>query len=143
MVNISKRVEGATQLQFPLPGKYITVPVSSLDNREHFQMDIERKSRIPSKWTLQLRYREVTILVRLDVRCASHSNPGQAPSQVLAPYQGQTIDTPHLQRYIEGFEDGWAFPLPPIFTKIDDIGITWQEFLTYCNIAPIPLQGGF
>ncbi len=131
-------------LQLPKPGSTISIPLISKDGRERFLLDIERGRANSNKWKLQLRYRNVNILVRLDIGGAGHVNPPNAPNPSLSAYANKYIPTPHLQRYIEGFNDGWALPIPSVFTNLKDVGITWQEFLRYCNIegAP-PLQGSF
>lgn len=134
-------VDPRRMVQFPIPGSTEDIPLESLDGRERFQLDIEC-GRLNDKWKLQLRYRSAYILVRLDIGGGGHRNPRNAPTGRLAQYEGKTINTPHLQRYVEGYDDQWAIPVPPEFTNPNDIDITWRQFLNYCHIIVIPpLQG--
>ena len=128
-------------ISFPQPGQTITASLESLDGRERFQLDIE-SGNLVRRWKLQLRYRSVEILVRLDMGGPAHMNPDNAPTRSLSAYAGKRIETPHIQRYVEGYNDRWALPLPSQFAPIDDIDVIWREFLKYCNIIVIPaLQG--
>lgn len=138
-----KHVFGAPRVVFPEPGETITLDLRSADDREFFQLDIERGRRIQEKWKLQLRYRETTILLRLDIGGSGHSNPDKAPNKRLSTYEGIVIPAPHLQQYVEGYHDGWATPpLPQAFTNTNDVAVTWSDFLRYCQIDYVPLQGG-
>lgn len=138
-----KRVFGVTTVDFPEPGKTVTLDLRSEDEREFFQLDIEHGRRILEKWKLQLRYRETTILVRLDIGGSGHSNPDKAPNRQLSRYEGIVIPTPHLQQYVEGYHDGWATPpLQQDFTNTNDVAVTWSDFLRYCQVHYVPLQGG-
>lgn len=73
------------------------------------------------------------ILLRLDVNGPAHTNP-----------DGTIVPTPHLHIYREGYDDKWAFPVPPDLDissgQPDQILI---NFLRYCGVDPIPpVQGG-
>ena len=133
----------STPVVFPFPGSTVTVPLSSLDGRERFQLDLECGRALP-RWKLQLRNKSVYILVRADFGGPDHRNPPSAPSRRLAQYEGKRIPTPHLQRYVAGYGDQWATPLPADFTDPVDRATTWIEFLAYCNIVGAPqLQRSF
>ena len=142
LIAIDKQFSDTRQIiNFPLPGDTFTAPLESIDRRERFQLDIE-SGRLNRRWKLQLRYRTVEILVRLDMGGPSHINPPKAPNRSLSVYAGRRIDTPHIQRYVQGYNDQWALPLPSQFAPIDDVNVIWREFLSYCNIIAIPaLQG--
>ena len=136
-------VNPSQSIIFPFPGQTEVLALESADGRERFQLDLERGGHT-QRWKLQLRNRSVYILVRLEVGGPGHSNPKKAPNRYLSRYEGQRIPTPHLQRYVEGFNDGWATPPPPAFTNIGDVATTWVEFLQYCNIVGAPnLQRSF
>ena len=134
LISIEKVMEVNT-FEFPIPGETLTMLAQTVDGRERFQLDIERGRRNYSKWKMQLRYRHIDILVRLDIGGAAHPNPRKAPSRSLARYEGMRILTPHLQRYVEGFGDAWAIPMPPEFTDPDDPLVTWVQFMLYCNVT--------
>lgn len=142
LITLDKRFSDTNQsIAFPGPGESITVPIESYDGRERFQLDIE-SGRLNRRWKLQLRYRSTEILVRLDMGGPSHNNPSEAPNSRLRALAGQRIPTPHIQHYVEGYGDKWAFPLPPEFNPPGDIDVVWREFLKYCHVIAIPgLQG--
>lgn len=98
-------------IALPAPGDSVTYPLVEKDGREPFQLDVNRGFRI-DKWTFQLRNRNITILVRLDIGGYPHPNPDRAPTGELHPFEGRRIECPHLQRYVVGFEDRW--PSPPL-----------------------------
>lgn len=138
----TEKVMGDAAVELPIPGETLTIAVQSVDKREQFQFDIERGRRNKAKWKIQLRYRNVEILARLDIGGPAHPNPRNAPSRRLKQFEGQRIPSPHLQRYVEGFADNWAVPLPQEFTQPDDPLVTWEQFLRYCNVRKIPAAQG-
>jgi len=94
-----------------------------------------------NKWTFQLRNRNITILVSLDIGGYPHPNPDRAPTGELHPFEGRRIECPHLQRHVVGFEDRWAIPAPSDLVQ-DDMDQTWYKFLDYCRVTEMPpLQG--
>ena len=141
LISIEKVMEVNT-FEFPIPGETLTMLAQTVDGQERFQLDIERGRRNYSKWKMQLRYRNIDILVRLDIGGPGHRNPRKAPSRLLAAYEGRSIPTPHLQRYVEGFGDTWAIPMPPEFTDPDDPLVTWTQFMLYCNVTQRPAPQG-
>ena len=61
------------------------------------------------------------------------------PLPYLVPYNGQTIDCPHLHLYVEGFMDKWAIPVPnDKFPDTADLYGTLQDFFQYCNVVGRP-----
>lgn len=141
LIAIEKVMENAT-VEFPIPGETLTIPAQSVDGRERFQLDIERGRINQAKWKMQLRYRNVDILVRLDIGGPAHPNPRKAPTRFLAEFEGRRMPTPHLQRYVEGFADAWAIPIPPEFSNLDDPLVTWDQFMIYCNVTQTPASQG-
>ena len=94
----------AEEIHFPFPGSTETIELMSDDGRERFFLDMER-GRLGNKWKLQLRYRSIYILVRVDINGPGHVNPRNAPHRYLSRHAGRLIPTPHIQRYVEGFDD--------------------------------------
>lgn len=141
LIAMEKLMAGDT-FDFPIPGETLTIPAQSLDGRERFQIDIERGSRNLSKWKMQLRYRNIDILVRLDIGGPAHPNPRKAPSRFLAQFEGLRTPTPHLQKYVQDFADSWAIPAPPEFTDLADQLVTWNQFMHYCNVTQAPTAQG-
>lgn len=91
---------------------------------------------------MQLRYRNIPILVRLDIGGPAHPNPRKALSRFLAEFEGLRMPTPHLQKYVEGFGDSWAVPVPGEFSNLNDPLVTWEQFLIYCNVTQTPAAQG-
>jgi uncharacterized protein DUF6978 len=115
-------------VMFPIPDSCMAVSLKSVDGRESFVADINRKGRMKlSKCTFQKRYCTTIILLRLDVDGPPHTNP-----------DGVFVPCPHLHRYREGWDDQWADPLPPSFSDPERLERTFWEFLTYCNVKPLP-----
>ena len=149
LIAMEKRFEEpAPFVYLPEPGADITIPLVSIDEQESFQLDIRqgRRRRVGQSsngWMLQLRYGP-EVLVRLETSGPTHPNPDDAPNRRLSRYAGQRVETPHIQIYVEGADRPWAFPPPGEFTALDDIVVTWREFLNYCNLIETPtLMGGF
>ena len=121
------RVDDATWT-FPDQGM-ISVPLDSADKRESFLLDV-RTARIDlAKTTYQNRTRQVIVLVRLDLGDKTHRNP-----------DGQTVGSPHIHLYREGYADKWAFALPAgVFRNIGDKWQSLHDFMKYCNISTPPV----
>lgn len=113
---------------YPGTGGSIMVPLTSEDKREDFLLDIYRGRIDLLKGTYQNRAQQVIVLVRVDFGGAPHRNP-----------DGSEVPCPHLHLYREGFGDKWAAPLPSeIFTNIDDLWQTLEDFMQFCNIVDRP-----
>ena len=149
LIALEKRFEDAVDfLLLPEPGQNLTIPLVSLDEQESFLVAVRRGRRQQDdppydRWRLQLRYGN-EVLIRLETGGPPHFNPDEAPSRRLSRYAGQLMQAPHIQIYVEGEDDPWAFPPPDEFTALDDIVVTWREFLGYCSIVDTPsLMGDF
>jgi len=118
---------------FPPPGDRVAIPLSSLDKRESFTLDVIRAQIQLTKATYQNRARAAIILMRLDLDGPPHRNP-----------DGAEIPCPHLHRYREGYGDKWATPAPlPTYTNTLDLFSTFQTFMQQCNIiGPRNIQKG-
>ena len=149
LIALEKRFDDMVDFVYlPEPGNDLVFPLASLDGQESFLLDV-RQRRLregdPSLegWRLQLRYGN-QVLVRLETEGPTHTNSKQSPNRRLASYAGWQIPTPHIQIYVEGENRLWALPPPSEFTALDDISVTWREFLRYCNLIEIPsVTGGF
>ena len=127
LIALEKHRADDSEYVFPDQGN-VTIPLVSADKRELFALDI-RNGRIDlCKATYQNRARHVLILVRLDLGERPHRNP-----------DGESIRSPHLHIYREGFGDRWAFSLPnEVFTAPSDKWQSLQDFMRYCNITRSP-----
>ena len=127
--HLEKKYTKVKSIAYPHFGGSVVVPLVSLDEREHFFLDIRRREFDLSRGSYQKRVRHVIVLARLDFNRRLHRNP-----------DGTTINSPHLHLYREGFNDKWAFPVPRgKFTNLNDPWIILKDFLIYCNVVKPPL----
>lgn len=142
LISIQKKKTTDTYYNFPPAGEILTIPIVSINEMESFLIDVNKKGRIRlTKCTYQERYRKIIILVRLDIDGSPHTNPEvtSIPLPYLTPYNGQTIQCPHLHLYVEGFMDKWAIPAPSDkFPNTGDLFRTLEDFFRYCNIIEPP-----
>jgi hypothetical protein len=132
LMAMPKRLVRPLPIAFPPAGDSSQIELKSLDGREDFLVDVNRRGKIKvAKCTYQERYAVIEILVRLDLGGPAHENP-----------DGSVIVCPHLHVFREGYADKWAQPLPSAFTKPSDLIRTLQEFLRYCSVTEVPdIQG--
>ncbi len=113
---------------FPNPGEQLVIPLSSVDRRETFALDITRSRIRLTKASYQNRAHQAIILMRLDVNGAPHRNP-----------DGVVIPCPHIHMYREGFGDKWALPAPVNFhPNTGDLYSTMWAFIAQCNVTQPP-----
>ena len=62
LVALEKRTVDEKEWLFPAPGERISIPLSSLDKREHFVLDVTRAQIKLTKATFQNRARAAIIL---------------------------------------------------------------------------------
>ena len=135
LIALAKRRVDATEHEYPVAGKRITIPLVSSGRHESFLLDL-RRSRIDlAKGTYQNRARQVVVLVRLDFGGPPHRNP-----------DGRKVGTPHLHVYREGYGDKWARSVPS--DQFDDVDDPWrllEDFMRFCNVVepPVILRGLF
>ena len=125
LIAMEKQSADAQDLFFPNPGDRLTVPLTSIDKRENFTLDITRGQIKLTKATYQNRARAAIILVRLDLDGPPHRNP-----------DGVEIPCPHLHVYREGFADKWAVPAPiERYSNTSNLFATCEAFMEHCNIT--------
>lgn len=128
LMALSKRLVESAEIQFPPAGDYLQLEVKSDDDREVFQIDVNRRGRIRlTKCTYQERYAVVEILVRVDIDGPPHENP-----------DGTVIPCPDIHEYREGYGDKWARALPASFSNPSDLVVTLRDFLKFCNVRKVP-----
>lgn len=121
-----RRVDDRTWLF--APGERLAIPLSSVDKRESFVLDINRYQIKITKATYQNRARQTVVLMRLDIDGPPHTNP-----------DGEQIPCPHLHIYREGYGDKWAIPAPAHrYPDPDNLYMTLQAFMQHCNITVTP-----
>lgn len=122
-----KRADDAEWL-FPGPGDRIAIPLTSLDKRENFMLDVTRSRIKLTKATYQNRVRQAIILMRLDLDGRPHRNPDDTE-----------IPCPHLHVYREGYGDKWASIAPKDrYPNTLDLLSTLEAFMKHCNVADPP-----
>jgi hypothetical protein len=115
-------------MAFPSPGERIVIPLTSLDKRENFLLDVTRFQIKLTKATYQNRARVAIILLRLDIDGAPHRNPDD-----------EEIPCPHLHVYREGYGDKWAIRAPvDNYPDTSDLFSTFEAFMQHCNITEQP-----
>ncbi len=117
-----------SEWDFPTMGMKIEIPLASSDKKEIFSLDIGRGTIDLGKIKYQNRARHVIILARLELSGAPHRNPDDTE-----------VPAPHIHRYVEGYGDKWAYPLP--LERFSDLGNQWTtllDFMRYCNIISLP-----
>lgn len=128
LVAMEKQRVDDRQWPFPPPGDRLAIPLTSLDKRENFMLDVTRSQIKLTKATYQNRVRQAIILMRLDLDGPPHRNPDD-----------MEIPCPHLHIYREGFGDKWAIPAPVAFYPDPaDLFSTFQAFMRHCNITVPP-----
>ncbi len=128
LIAVEKHKADEQSYDYPGLGGSISVPLVSPDKRESFILDISRGRIDLKKGTYQNRARQIVVLVRLDFGGAPHRNP-----------DGIEVQCPHLHLYREGFGDKWTVPAPADkFPNINDLWLTLENFMQYCNITNIP-----
>jgi hypothetical protein len=125
LMAMEKRAADEREWLFPPPGERLAIPLTSLDKRENFMLDVTRAQIKLTKATYQNRARAAIILVRLDLDGPAHRNP-----------DGLEIPCPHLHIYREGLGDKWAIPAPiDRYTNAVDL---FQHLKRSCNNATSP-----
>jgi hypothetical protein len=128
LMAMEKRAVDEKEWLFPAPGDRVAIPLTSLDKRESFMLDVTRAQIILTKATYQNRARSAIILMRLDLDGPPHRNP-----------DGVEIPCPHLHIYREGYGDKWAIPAPVArYTNTLDLFSTCDAFMKHCNITDPP-----
>lgn len=128
LMSMEKRSADGREWLFPAPGDRIAIPLTSLDKRENFMLDVTRAQIKLTKATYQNRARAAIILLRLDLDGPPHRNP-----------DGVDIPCPHLHVYREGFGDKWAIPAPVArYQNTLDLFSTFDAFMQQCNITELP-----
>ena len=128
LIAMEKRAAEDKEWLFPAPGERIAIPLTSLDKRENFMLDVTRGQIKLTKATYQNRARAAIVLLRLDLDGPPHTNPG-----------GEEVPCPHLHIYREGYGDKWAIRAPTDrYTNPLDLFSTFEAFMQHCNITERP-----
>ena len=128
LMAMEKRAVDEKEWLFPVAGDRVAIPLTSLDKRESFMLDVTRARIKLTKATYQNRARAAIILLRLDLDGPPHRNP-----------DGEEVPCPHLHIYREDFGDKWAVPAPLArYTNIRDLFSTFEAFMQQCNITDPP-----
>ncbi len=128
LMAMEKRSIDQRDWMFPTPGERVIIPLTSLDRRESFILDVTRFQIKLTKATYQNRARMAIILLRLDIDGPPHTNP-----------DGEEVPCPHLHIYREGYGDKWAIPAPTSsFPNTADLFVTLDGFMQHCNITEQP-----
>jgi hypothetical protein len=128
LMAMEKRSVDARDWLFPAPGERVAIPLTSLDKRESFMLDVTRAQIKLTKATYQNRARAAIILLRLDLDGPPHRNP-----------DGVEVPCPHLHSYREGYGDKWAVSAPVNrYPNTTDLFSTFEAFMEQCNVIEPP-----
>lgn len=128
LIECKKFYEGNHVYDFPQLGNRINIELFSyVPTRTTFFLDVSRQKFNFSKTTYQHRVYTTITLLRLDLGYGGHRNP-----------DGVEIRGAHIHVYRDGFGDKWAYSLPNFFTNPEDIYLTLDNFMDYCNIEKKP-----
>ena len=128
LMEMEKRRADEREWLFPSPGDSVAIPLTSVDKRENFTLDVTRAQIRLTKATYQNRARAAIIPIRLDLDGPPHRNP-----------DGEEVPCPHLHIYREGHADKWAIPAPiDRYTNPSDVFVTLEAFMQHCNITEPP-----
>jgi hypothetical protein len=128
LMAMEKRSVDARDWLFPAPGERVAIPLSSLDKRESFMLDVTRAQIKLTKATYQNRARAAIILLTLDLDGPPHRNP-----------DGVEVPCPHLHSYCEGYGDKWAVSAPVNrYPNTTDLFSTFEAFMGQCNVVEPP-----
>ena len=128
LMAMEKRFVDARDWLFPAPGERVAIPLTSLDKRESFMLDVTRAQIKLTKATYQNRARAAIILLRLDLDGPPHRNP-----------DGVEVPCPHLHSYREGYGDKWAVSAPVNrYPNTTDLFSTFEAFMEQCNVIEPP-----
>ena len=76
LMNLEKKKVSNETYSFPSTNDYLEIPIVSIDGRENFLLDVNRKGTIRlNKCTYQERYEKIYILIRVDLNGPPHTNP--------------------------------------------------------------------
>jgi hypothetical protein len=109
LMAMEKRAVNEKEWLFPAPGDRVAIPLTSLDKRESFMLDVTRAEIKLTKATYQNRARAAIILMRLDLDGPPHRNPdGVVPSPAhlsrrLRRQMGYPSPACHIHEYAGPF----------------------------------------
>lgn len=113
------------------PGTNQTITLTSVDKREIFLLDVWQGTLKLSRVREQVRGHKITVLTRLDIDGAPHTNP-----------DGEKLPGTHLHIYREGYEDKWAYLLnPKVFRNAANLSLLFDDYCSYNHIQGLRLQG--
>ena len=128
LMAMEKRAADEKEWLFPAPGYGVAIPLTSLDKRESFMLDVTRAQIKLTEATYQNRARVAIILMRLDLDGPPHRNP-----------DGEEVSCPHLHIYREGYGDKWAIPAPVArYTNTLDLFSTFEAFISIATSSTRP-----
>jgi hypothetical protein len=130
LMAMEKRAADEKEWLFPPPGERLAIPLTSLDKRENFMLDVTRAQIKLTKATYQNRARAAIILMRLDLDGPPHRNP-----------DGVEVPCPHLHIYREGYGDKWAIPAP-VSSYANTLDL-FQHSKRSCSSATSPTRQKF
>lgn len=137
LIDINK-VFTRKNISLPMQNDFNTYDLKSVDTKDKFYLDIDRRGKIELKTKLQNRYcRNKLPLVRIDFNSPPYINP-----------DGTKVSRNHIHIFKETDNDTgnlpWAYELDDIF-NIESSSLNFMNifnlFCKYCNIDTDKIQG--
>ena len=145
LIDLKKYCVSKIIVEFPYQGEEIEIELQNETGRIRFIADINNTNEIVKKATLQLRYKKIFALRRLDFN-GNHKNPPEnAPDPIFKGYENYVFQREdHVHFYMEDFGERWALPLsclPEIgITENDDLFEKMEKFFKYCNVEELKVR---
>jgi hypothetical protein len=111
LIEMEKQRVDDKEWLFPPAGDRMAIPLTSLDKRENFMLDVTRSQIKLTKATYQNRARQAIILMRLDLEGPPHRNPDdqEIPCPHLHIYPKDTATSGHYQPQSIDTRTPWTF----------------------------------
>lgn len=133
LVEVLKNITSSKTFYIPPTGSSDIIELASIFNKQDwFLVDVNKGFKINTKrYTLQLRHRKSTILLRMEYGGPSHRNP-----------DGEVVPCPHMHIWSDepgaGPQGtGFAYPIPVVFSEPSVLHKTLREFLNYTNARDV------
>jgi hypothetical protein len=131
---------------FPLSGDSIEIELQNdTTGRIKFIADIDNSNQFVKKAKIQLRYKKIYVIRRIDFNGNHKNPPDKAPISIFDGWENYVFNREdHIHFYIEGYGERWALPI----TAFPEIGINSNDelfekvtkFFKYCNVQDLKIR---
>jgi hypothetical protein len=130
---------------FPFSGEAIEIELQNSTGRVKFIADIDNSNQFVKKAKLQLRYKKIFVLRRIDFNGNHKNPPSPSPNEIFNGWENYNFKREdHIHFYIEGYGERWALPLTAMpelgITNNDDLCEKVIKFFKYCNVQDLKIR---